>query len=217
MEGDAPVGCRGICFWWGLGYLTGYLNGYAALGFEEVGEGVGVFGAGETFAVGDFHTVGEDFEAVAVGVGEVEGTAAAAVDVVVAFDAVGGGAVEDWDAVGVEVGEGAHKFVAVGDLEGDLLDEAGAGGDGGGDVDAVGGGGDDEVVVGFVEAEEGGLAAVGTLAVVGDLAAEDFGVEAEGAVEVGDEDAEVPDAFDLDTHIGASLDGSLLVGDSIAE
>ena len=155
---------------------------------------------GELLPVGNLHAVAEDFQPVAVRVQEVEGAAAAALQVSAGLDAVSEGAADDLGAVGVNVGQSLHELIPVLHLKGHLLHQTGPPGNVLGNVHVVGGGGDDEVMVGFIEPQEGRLRSVGPTAPGRDLAAQDLCVKLERSLEIGYQDPHVSNAFDLNTH-----------------
>src|SRR5262249_49800903 len=89
----------------------------------------GILLAGEFFPVGHPHHIGENLEAVAVGIEEVERATAAAAEVAAPFEAVDEWSTDQLDPLRVQVGQGLEERITVLDLKGDLLDQplAGAG------------------------------------------------------------------------------------------
>ena len=118
----------------------------------------------------------------------------------VRLDTVGQRAPVDFDAVGVQVSQRSHEFIAVFNFEGDLLDEPLPLSLGLGDIDPGGGHANDEVMVRVVETQKGDFRAIGTLAAAGHLATQYLRVEFERPFKVRYEDAHVSNSFQLDTH-----------------
>ena len=125
------------------------------------------------------------------GVQEVERAAAAALQVPAGLDAVSQRAADNLRAVGVDVGEGLHEFVAVLHLKGHLLHQAGVPRYVLRNIHAIGGAGDDEIVVGLVEPQESRLGTVGPLAARSYLAAQHLGVKLEGPLKIGNQNPNV--------------------------
>ncbi len=83
----------------------------------------GVLWAGELLAIGHPHHIRVNLQAVAIGVEEVERATATAAQIAATFEAMDQRPVDQFDSLGMEMGQRLEELIAVLDLKGNLLDE----------------------------------------------------------------------------------------------
>src|SRR5262245_21007626 len=139
---------------------------------------ISVLFAGKLLPIGHMHHVRVNLQAVTIGIVEVKRATAAATEVATPLDTVDQWSIDQFDALGLQMGQGLEELVAVLDLKGDLLDEPLAWALRG-DIHAWRGGAEYNIVMHVVKTQESCLRAIRALVAIGDRTPQNLSIEAE--------------------------------------